>query len=90
MKTLRIKTDFIIIGAVVIGLAIALKLLKNKYSVTILEKNSSYGLEASSHNSGVIHSGAYYQTNSLKHTLSIKGKNLIYEYLKQKKNFKYR
>ena len=85
MKTLSIKTDFIIIGAGVIGLAIALKLLKNKYSVTILEKNSSYGLEASSHNSGVIHSGAYYQTNSLKHTLSIKGKNLIYEYLKQKK-----
>lgn len=85
MKILRIKSDFIIIGAGVIGLAIALKLLKNKYSVTILEKNSSYGLEASSNNSGVIHSGAYYQTNSLKHILSIKGKDLIYEYLRQKK-----
>ena len=53
------KTDFIIIGAGVIGLSISLKLLKKKFSVLLIEKNPTYGLEASSHNSGVIHSGAY-------------------------------
>lgn len=79
------KSDFIVIGAGVVGLAISLKLLKQNYSVLLLEKNSSYGLVSSSHNSGVIHSGAYYQTGSLKHHLSIKGKNLIYEYLNNKK-----
>ena len=64
---MRYKSDFIIIGAGVIGLSVALKLLKKKYSVTIIEKNTSYGLESSNNNSGVIHSGAYYQTNSLIH-----------------------
>ena len=82
------KTDFIIIGAGVIGLSISLKLLKKKFSVLLIEKNPSYGLEASSHNSGVIHSGAYYKTNSHKHQLCIKGKDLMYEYLR-KKNIPY-
>jgi len=75
------KTDFIIVGAGVIGLSISLKLLKKNFSVLLIEKNRTYGMEASSHNSGIIHSGAYYKTNSLKHQLCIKGKDLMYEYL---------
>jgi L-2-hydroxyglutarate oxidase LhgO len=82
------KTDFIIVGAGVIGLSISLKLLKKKFSVLLVEKNPTYGMEASSHNSGVIHSGAYYKANSHKHQLCIKGKDLMYEYL-SKKNIPY-
>lgn len=79
------KADFIIVGAGVIGLSISLKLLKKNFSVLLIEKNHTYGMEASSHNSGVIHSGAYYKTNSHKHKLCIEGKDLMYEYLNKKK-----
>lgn len=77
------KYDFGIIGAGVVGLSIARKLLEKKFSVILFEKNDSYGLVSSINNSGVIHSGAYYETNTLKHKLSIKGKELIYEYCKK-------
>jgi len=54
--------DFLVIGAGVIGLAIAREiLLNNKNSkVIIVEKENEVGLHASGRNSGVLHAGFYY------------------------------
>ncbi|MFN4227027.1 MAG: NAD(P)/FAD-dependent oxidoreductase [Candidatus Ratteibacteria bacterium] len=74
--------DVIVIGAGVIGLSIAYELSK-KYSVGLIEKNKKYGLETSSRNSEVIHSGIHYPTGSLKAKLCVQGNELIYEFLKE-------
>ena len=66
------KTDIIIIGAGVIGLAIAAR-LSAKYSVIISEKENKIGQHTSSRNSEVLHSGIYYKPNSLKAKLCVKG-----------------
>ena len=66
------------------GLAIAYTLSKNSYcrrrSIVILEKESSFGQHSSSRNSEVIHAGVYYPSGSLKATLCVKGKQLLYEH----------
>lgn len=62
------KTKIIIIGAGIVGLATAVKLLeKNKdFQVTILEKEDDIAKHQTGNNSGVIHSGIYYKPGSLK------------------------
>jgi L-2-hydroxyglutarate oxidase LhgO len=72
--------DVIIIGAGVIGLAIAREISQHGYSVVILDKESSFGQGASSRNSEVVHAGIYYKTGTLKASLSIRGKALLYEF----------
>jgi L-2-hydroxyglutarate oxidase LhgO len=54
--------------------------LASKGEVIVLEKNHAIGLETSSHNSGVVHSGIYYPTGSLKHRLCLEGNRLMYEW----------
>ena len=73
-------TDVLVIGAGVVGLAIAYKLAKEGYSVILAEKESQFGMGTSSRNSEVIHAGIYYQTGSLKASLCLRGKNLLYEH----------
>lgn len=67
-----------IIGAGVIGLAIASE-LPEKYNKIVLEKNFNYGDETSSRNSEIIHSAINYPKNSLKARLCFEGNSLIYE-----------
>ncbi|TPH12885.1 NAD(P)/FAD-dependent oxidoreductase [Litorilituus lipolyticus] len=74
------STDVLIIGSGVVGLAIAAKLSKHYKKVLVIDKNQSFGEETSSRNSEVIHAGIYYPANSLKATLCVKGKSLLYEY----------
>lgn len=76
------EANIVIIGAGIVGLAVAASISKNNESVFILEKNSMLGLETSSHNSGVIHSGIHYPKNTLKASLSIKGNSMIYKICK--------
>ena len=67
--------DFLIIGAGIIGLTIALE-LKTQFpdaSITILEKESHPGAHASGRNSGVLHAGFYYTADSLKAKLCREG-----------------
>ena len=60
----------LIIGAGVIGLSISYELSKtNKFKITVLEKAKKIGLENTSKNSQVIHSGVYYKKNTLKNNL---------------------
>ena len=81
--------DYAVIGAGIVGLSTALHLQKQNVSVVVLEKEKEPGLHQSGRNSGVIHSGIYYKPNSNKSELSIKGRNLLVEYL-QKKNINFR
>jgi L-2-hydroxyglutarate oxidase LhgO len=67
-----------IIGAGVIGLAMAREIAQGKKEVFIFEKNRTFGLETSSRNSEVIHAGIYYPEHSLKAKLCVEGRNLLY------------
>jgi L-2-hydroxyglutarate oxidase LhgO len=73
-----------IIGAGVIGLAIAEGLSAEHHNVLVLEKNTSFGQETSSRNSEVIHAGIYYPTGLLKSTLCVEGSHLLYKHCKKR------
>ncbi len=77
--------DFAIIGGGIVGLSTALHIQKQNKSVVVLEKEKEPGLHQSGRNSGVIHSGIYYKPNTYKSELSIRGRNLLVEYLELKK-----
>lgn len=80
------KVDVAIIGAGVVGLAIALELSRQpNRSIAVLEKNASFGLETSSRNSQVIHSGIYYPSAMLKTRLCIEGRQKLYEFCQKYK-----
>lgn len=72
--------DTLIIGAGVVGLAVAAKLSKNTSNTLVIDKNTYFGEETSSRNSEVIHAGIYYPKNSLKAKLCVKGKEQLYRY----------
>ena len=76
--------DVVIIGAGVVGLAVGRSLVKVTTNTCIIDQNQSYGMETSSRNSEVIHSGIYYPKNSLKSKLCIEGNQLIYDYCDEK------
>ncbi|MGA2768167.1 MAG: NAD(P)/FAD-dependent oxidoreductase [Candidatus Bathyarchaeia archaeon] len=73
------KAKIIIIGAGVVGLAVAAKVSEKNQDVYVLEKNARFGQETSSHNSGVIHSGIHYPPDSLKAELCVKGNRMTYD-----------
>jgi L-2-hydroxyglutarate oxidase LhgO len=73
------EVDIAIIGAGIIGLAIACEVARQGEGVFVFEKNHTFGLETSSRNSEVIHSGIYYPEDSLKARFCIEGKGLLYE-----------
>ena len=62
----------------------ALHLQRQNKNVLVLEKEKKPGLHQSGRNSGVIHSGIYYKPNSSKSELSIRGRNLLIEYLNER------
>jgi L-2-hydroxyglutarate oxidase LhgO len=77
------RADITIIGAGVVGLAVAAQLARTSRQVYVLEKNESFGLETSSRHSGVIHAGIYYPQNSLKAKLCVEGNRRLYELCQQ-------
>ena len=74
------KCDCIVIGAGVVGLAVARALARNGREVLVLERQNAFGTETSSRNSEVIHAGIYYPVGSLKARMCVRGKELLYEY----------
>jgi len=76
--------DCIVIGAGVIGLAIARALSMQGREVLVLEKEHAIGTHTSSHNSEVIHAGLYYPKNSLKAALCVTGRRALYHYLEER------
>jgi L-2-hydroxyglutarate oxidase LhgO len=73
------RADITIIGAGVVGLAIAAQAAGRNRHVYVLEKNEGFGLETSSRHSGVIHAGIYYPRDSLKARLCVAGNRILYE-----------
>ena len=77
--------DIVIIGAGIIGSALANELSKRfDIKIAIIEKENSIGYHASSRNSGVIHSGFYYKPNSLKAKLCVEGNLQLNQYCERK------
>ena len=74
------KLDCIVIGAGVVGLAIARSLAQKGRKVIILERESQFGSVTSSRNSEVIHAGIYYPADSLKAALCVRGRNMLYDF----------
>jgi L-2-hydroxyglutarate oxidase LhgO len=77
------QIDIAVIGAGVVGLAVARALSAAGRSVAVLERHATFGQETSSRNSEVIHGGIYYPTGSLKAELCVSGALLLYEYCRQ-------
>jgi L-2-hydroxyglutarate oxidase LhgO len=74
------KLDAVVVGAGVVGLAVARALAMAGREVVILEAEDAIGTHTSSRNSEVIHAGIYYTRNSLKARSCVAGKQLLYEY----------
>jgi L-2-hydroxyglutarate oxidase LhgO len=72
--------DTVVIGAGVVGLAVARELAQRGREVIVVEKNHAIGEETSARNSEVIHAGIYYPTGSLKARLCVEGRQLLYAY----------
>jgi L-2-hydroxyglutarate oxidase LhgO len=74
------KVECVVIGAGVIGLAIARRLAQAGREVIILEAAEGIGTVTSSRNSEVIHAGIYYPAGSLMARMCVAGKRALYEY----------
>lgn len=74
------KIDVAVIGAGVVGLAIARRLAISGREVIVLESADAIGTGTSSRNSEVIHAGIYYPPGSLKGELCVSGKKMLYEF----------
>ncbi|MBZ0333110.1 NAD(P)/FAD-dependent oxidoreductase [Marinobacter sp. AL4B] len=79
------KVQTVVIGAGVVGLAIARELALSGREVLVLESGERFGEGISSRNSEVIHAGIYYPANSLKAAFCVRGRELLYEYCVSRK-----
>ena len=73
-------SDIAIIGAGVVGLALAVELSTRfpHAAITLFERHDTFGRETSSRNSEVIHAGIYYPAGSLKASLCVDGRRQLY------------
>ena len=78
------KIDCAVIGAGVVGLAIARELALAGREVILLEAEDAIGTHTSSRNSEVIHAGIYYPANSLKARFCVEGKQMLYAYCRER------
>ncbi|MDJ0781704.1 MAG: NAD(P)/FAD-dependent oxidoreductase [Desulfosarcinaceae bacterium] len=77
------QIDTTIVGAGVIGLAVAARLSERRQPLFVVERNASFGQETSSRNSEVIHAGIYYPAGSLKARLCVRGREALYQRLEE-------
>jgi L-2-hydroxyglutarate oxidase LhgO len=78
------QVDCVVVGAGVVGLAVARALALQGREVIVLEAEASIGNHTSSRNSEVIHAGIYYPKGSLKARLCVRGKHLLYPYCRER------
>jgi L-2-hydroxyglutarate oxidase LhgO len=78
------QVECVVVGAGVVGLAVARALALSGREVLILEAASAIGTGTSSRNSEVIHAGIYYPTGSHKARLCVQGKEMLYDYCGQR------
>ncbi len=82
MESLEIRSNYLIIGAGIISLAVARELLSKEPNavINIIDKEPDVAYHSSGRNSGVLHAGFYYSANSLKSKFTAEGNNAIREY----------
>jgi L-2-hydroxyglutarate oxidase LhgO len=78
------STQVVVVGAGIVGLAVASALARQGRETLVLERHAGPGQETTSRNSGVIHSGIYYPTGSLKARLCVRGREMLYEFCEQR------
>jgi L-2-hydroxyglutarate oxidase LhgO len=78
------RIDCLVIGAGVVGLAVARALALRGREVVVVERHAAIGMETSSRNSEVIHAGLYYPTGSLKARLCVAGRDALYAYCRER------
>ncbi len=78
------RVECVVIGAGVIGLAVARHLARAGREVVIVEAASAFGTETSARNSEVVHAGLYYAPGSLKAALCRSGRDELYAYLAER------
>jgi len=78
--------NFLIIGSGILGLSIGIRILRAnpELKVVLIEKENSPGSHASTRNSGVLHSGLYYEPNSLKANFTKAGNESLKRYIREK------
>jgi L-2-hydroxyglutarate oxidase LhgO len=76
--------DCVVVGAGVVGLAVARALAMAGREVLVLEAAEGIGTETSSRNSEVIHAGIYYPAGSLMARSCVEGKHLLYAYCRER------
>ena len=74
------QVDCVVIGAGVVGLAVAREMALQGRETILLEREASFGTISSARNSEVIHAGIYYPKDSLKAKLCVQGNRQLYEY----------
>ena len=74
------RVDCMVIGAGVVGLAVARRLAMAGLETLVVEREAVHGSHASSRNSEVIHAGLYYPPGSLKARLCVQGRQSLYRY----------
>lgn len=79
-----LRVDCVVLGAGVVGLAVARALAQTGREVWVLEACNAIGTQTSARNSEVIHAGIYYPQGSLKASLCVRGKTLLYDYCQQR------
>jgi len=72
-------TEIVVIGAGVVGLALAARLAPESPGLLLLDRNPRHGMETSSRNSQVVHAGLYYPAGSLKARLCAEGRERLYD-----------
>ncbi|WP_377808762.1 NAD(P)/FAD-dependent oxidoreductase [Azospirillum sp. A29] len=74
------RVECVVVGAGVVGLAVARRLARAGREVIVLEAADAIGTGTSSRNSEVIHAGIYYPTGSLRAQLCVPGRDALYDY----------
>lgn len=74
------QVDCVVVGAGVVGLAVAREMALQGRETILLEREDAFGTISSARNSEVIHAGIYYPKDSLKAKLCVEGNRLLYEY----------
>lgn len=78
------KIGCVVVGAGVVGLAVARELARRGLAVLIVEAEDAFGTVTSARNSEVIHAGIYYPQGSLKAELCVRGRALLYEFCRSR------
>jgi len=78
------RVECVVVGAGVVGLALARRLAMDGREVVILEAEDRFGTGISSRNSEVIHAGIYYAPGSLKARLCVEGNRALYAYCQRR------